>query len=100
MMGMKSLVSILFSAALLVYIAVPVTVGFPPPCTENATGPVREDLFPMVQVGDCQPDRCLGGPLPRPADTLPAPATDPPVVEEVRVLAISSCYCDINFLNE
>jgi hypothetical protein len=37
---------------------------------------------------------------PAAAETLPAPPADPALVEEVRVLAISCCSCDINFLNE
>jgi hypothetical protein len=49
----------------------------------------------MVQhVGDCQPDRCLGGPLVPPADPLADPAVGAlaalaslAVLEEVRVIA-------------
>jgi hypothetical protein len=44
----------------------------------------------VQQIGDCEPDRCLGGALGRPSDVLADRAADPAalaVVEEVRVIA-------------
>ena len=77
MMRLKNMLRMVFSAALLLIIAVAVTVALPSPCNENSTFHMVQGVADTYHLG-----RTLRVPLPDPTSTF---VDDLPGVREVRL---------------